>query len=175
MKENFKECLDIILKHEGGFVNHPKDPGGATNLGITKRTLEKFIGKEVTIDLVKNLPKETAARIYKEKYWDSLKGDDLPSGVDLSLFDWGVNSGPARAAKSLQEILSVSADGIIGNQTLAALVGCPLPLVLERIHESRKKFYESLKTFETFGKGWLRRNDETLSEAKRLLHWSEKI
>ena len=108
MQENFSECLDIILKHEGGFVNHPEDPGGATNLGITKRTLEEFLGKEVTIDLVKNLPKETAARIYKEKYWDSIKGDDLPSGVDLSLFDWGVNSGPSKAAKCLLKLLDVN-------------------------------------------------------------------
>lgn len=175
MKENFEECLNIILKHEGGFVNHPKDPGGATNLGITKRTLEKFLGKEVSIDDVKNLNKETAGQIYKEKYWNALKGDKLPSGIDLSLFDWGINSGPARSAKCLQTILSVEADGIIGNQTLTVLDGWDTQHMLEEIHSSRKKFYESLKTFETFGKGWLRRNDETLFESKRLIHWSQKI
>ena len=175
MQENFSECLDIILKHEGGFVNHPEDPGGATNLGITKRTLEEFLGKEVTIDLVKNLPKETAARIYKEKYWDSIKGDALPSGVDLSLFDWGVNSGPSKAAKCLQKLLDVNVDGIIGSQTLTVLDSWDLEIILEDLHKERKKFYQSLRTFQTFGKGWLRRNDKTLFESKRLLHWSQKI
>ena len=77
MQENFSECLDIILKHEGGFVNHPEDPGGATNLGITKRTLEEFLGKEVSIDNVKNLDKKTAGKIYKQRYIILLKHHKL--------------------------------------------------------------------------------------------------
>ena len=82
MKENFDNCLIMLLKHEGGFVNHPKDPGGMTNLGVTKAVYDKWVGRTSTEQDMRNLTPEDVAPIYKKNYWDRVKGDDLPSGVD---------------------------------------------------------------------------------------------
>ena len=94
MKSNYEKCLDIVLKHEGGFVNHPKDPGGATNRGITKRVLEAWLKREVTIDEVKNLSLETAQDIYKKQYWKPVKGNQLPAG-EISFNIGAFQVGPA--------------------------------------------------------------------------------
>ena len=96
---NYNECLKIILMHEGGYVNHPKDPGGETNLGVTKRVYEEWGGTKE----MKDLTVEDVEPIYKKNYWDKIKGDDLPDGLDLCVFDFGVNAGPGRAAKFLQK------------------------------------------------------------------------
>ena len=87
MKGNFDRCLEMVLKHEGGFVNHPKDPGGATNMGVTLATYEQWVGRSVTIEEMKSLAFQDVAPIYKKDYWDKVRGDDLPSGVDWSVFD----------------------------------------------------------------------------------------
>ena len=118
-QSNFGRCLDMLLKHEGGFVNHPKDPGGMTNLGVTRATYEQFLGRAVTEDEMRALTPEDVAPVYKKDYWDKVKGDDLPSGVDWCVFDWAVNSGPARAAKALQLVVGATVDGAIGPKTLA--------------------------------------------------------
>lgn len=165
MKANFDKCLEMVLKHEGGFVNHPKDPGGATNMGVTLATYEQWVGRSVTIEEMKNLAFEDVAPIYKENYWDKVRGDDLPSGVDWSVFDWAVNSGPGRAAKALQKIVMVGQDGAIGPITLAAVHNHDAKEVIEAMYHSRQRFYENLSTFETFGRGWTRRNKETLEAA----------
>ena len=115
MKKNYQKCLETILHHEGGYVNHPKDPGGETNLGVTKRVYEEHGG---TKDM-KELTVEDVAPIYKKGYWDKMKCDDLPSGLDLCVFDFGVNAGPGRAAKYLQTLIGTKADGGIGPMTLA--------------------------------------------------------
>jgi lysozyme family protein len=99
MKENFDICLTMLLKHEGGYVNHPKDPGGETNLGVTRAVYEQHLGRQVMEGEMKTLTVSDVAPIYKKMYWDKLKGDMLPSGLDWALFDWGVNSGTGRAAK----------------------------------------------------------------------------
>ena len=117
MKDNFDECLKMLLHHEGGYVNHPKDPGGETNLGVTKRVYEKWGG---TKDM-KDLTVEDVAPIYKKNYWDRCKCDDLESGVDWVVFDWAVNSGTGRSAKAIQKICGASQDGAIGPKTLALL------------------------------------------------------
>ena len=117
MQENYDKCLKAILHHEGGYVNHPKDPGGETNLGVTKRVYEEFGG---TKDM-KELTVEDVAPIYKKGYWDKMKGDDLPSGLDLCVFDFGVNAGPGRSAKYLQTMIGTVADGGIGPNTLKAV------------------------------------------------------
>ena len=104
MKDNFDECLKMLLHHEGGYVNHPKDPGGETNLGVTKRVYEKWGG---TKDM-KDLTVEDVAPIYKKEYWDKCRCDDLESGVDWAVFDWAVNSGTGRAAKAIQKICGAS-------------------------------------------------------------------
>ena len=111
--KNYQKCLETILHHEGGYVNHPKDPGGETNLGVTKRVYEGWGG---TKDM-KDLTVEDVAPIYEKNYWGKVKGDDLPSGLDLCVFDFAVNAGPGRAAKYLQTMIGTVADGGIGPNT----------------------------------------------------------
>jgi len=170
MADNFKKCLEIILHHEGGYVNHPKDPGGETNLGVTKRVYEEHGG---TKDM-KDLTVEDVAPIYKKGYWDKLKGDQLPSGLDLCVFDFGVNAGPGRAAKYLQNMIGTTPDGGIGPMTLEALANYVeeqggVDEVIKDYQNERQKYYESLSTFSTFGKGWTRRVNETTKTAIRMI------
>jgi lysozyme family protein len=169
MKENFDKSLLILLKHEGGYVNHPKDPGGETNLGVTKRVYEEWGGNKN----MKDLKEEDVAPIYKKNYWDRCKCDHLPSGLDLAVFDWAVNSGTGRAAKNLQAMIGTVADGGIGPNTLKTLNEYiehhGLENVIEEYKNVRQKFYESLSTFETFGKGWTRRNNETAEIAMEMI------
>ena len=169
MQDNFKKSLDLILHHEGGFVNHPDDPGGATNKGVTLYTYSGFLGRKATVEELKNISDEEIQKIYKNNYWDRVKGDDLPTGLDLCMFDWAVNSGFQRPAKVLQNIVGVKEDGYIGAKTLEActsfLQDSYTDSMIEKITEKREKFYRSLKHFDTFGKGWLRRNEETKTES----------
>ena len=165
MQKNYQKCLETILHHEGGYVNHPKDPGGETNLGVTKRVYEEHGG---TKDM-KELTVEDVAPIYKKGYWDKMKCDDLPSGLDLCVFDFGVNAGPGRAAKYLQTLVITKADGGIGPMTLAKVDEYvnkfTVKHIIEHYQNNRQKYYEELPTFETFGKGWTRRVKETLKIA----------
>ena len=166
---NFEKALETILHHEGGFVNHPRDPGGMTNLGVTKRVWEQWIGTEADEREMRNLTPEKVGPLYKKNYWDRVKGDDLPSGLDLAVFDWAVNSGTGRAAKKLQSMIGTTADGGIGPNTLKALKSFTkehgVTGAIEEYTKVRQNFYESLKTFDTFGKGWTRRNQETCDKA----------
>ena len=159
----------MILHHEGGYVNHPKDPGGETNLGVTKRVYEEWGG---TKDM-KDLTVEDVAPIYEKNYWGRVKGDDLPSGLDLCVFDFGVNAGTGRAAKYLQTMIGTVADGGIGPNTLKAVDAYVeengLQTTIENYQANRQGYYEKLKTFETFGRGWTRRVEETTSSAIEMI------
>ena len=161
MQDNWIKCLETILHHEGGYVNHPKDPGGETNLGVTKRVYEDFGG---TKDM-KDLTREDVEPIYKKNYWDRVKGDQLPQGLDLCVFDFGVNAGTGRAAKYLQTMIGTVADGGIGPNTLKKLDEYidehGLNETIKSYQVERQKYYESLSTFDTFGRGWTRRVVET--------------
>ena len=161
MKSNYDKCLKTILHHEGGYVNHPKDPGGETNLGVTKRVYQEHGG---TKDM-KDLLVEDVAPIYKKGYWDKIKGDDLPGGLDLCVFDFGVNAGPGRAAKFLQQMIGTTVDGGIGPNTLAKVEEYVRENgkheTVKKYQEMRQKYYEQLSTFATFGRGWTRRVEET--------------
>jgi lysozyme family protein len=168
MKKNFDHCLDMLLQHEGGFVNHPKDPGGMTNLGVTRATYEQYMGRGVTEAEMRALTVADVAPIYKAEYWDKARCDDLPSGLDWAVFDWGVNSGMSRPVKALQRIVGVKPDGGIGPQTLRAIANFDSKSLIEKLYDARQKFYENLATFETFGRGWSRRNDETFSAATKM-------
>ena len=169
MKENFNKCLTMLLHHEGGFVNHPKDPGGMTNLGVTKAVYDKWIGREATEQEMRDLTPDDVAPIYKKNYWDRVKGDDLPSGVDWACFDWAVNSGSGRPAKALQRCVGATPDGAIGPMTLRAVADNEPKRLVEGVYTQRQKFYENLNTFETFGRGWTRRNKETLDSALEMI------
>ena len=157
MKQNFDKSLAMLLHHEGGYVNHPEDPGGETNLGVTKRVYDEWGGDKD----MKNLTPEDVAPIYRENYWNRLKCDDLPSGLDFCVFDWGVNSGTGRAANALQQIVGANPDGAIGPKTLALIAKQEPKYMIEQFGKIRQEFYEGLSTFKTFGKGWSRRNKET--------------
>ena len=166
MEANFFYSLELVLKHEGGFVDHPEDPGGATNKGITHKTYSEFLGRPLEdVDELKNIPDEHVQKIYKEGYWDKIKADELPGGLDFATFDWAVNSGPSRAAKNLQSLVNATEDGIIGPQTMGLIKQRDPVMLISELANRRDSYYRSLKTFGTFGKGWLRRNKETLELA----------
>jgi lysozyme family protein len=169
VKDNFEHCLKMLLHHEGGFVNHPKDPGGMTNLGVTKKVYDAWIGRESTEAEMRALTPADVGPIYKKNYWDKVRGDDLPAGVDWAAFDWAVNSGAGRPAKAIQRIVGATQDGAIGPKTLQAVMDVEPEKIVEGVYDIRQKFYESLKTFDTFGRGWTRRNQETLDQAKKLM------
>ena len=157
---NFTEALEHVLKHEGGFVNHPKDPAGITNLGVTIAVWEEWVGRESSEKEMRSLTPEIVAPLYKQKYWDRVKADDLPSGVNYAVFDAGVNSGTSRAAKWLQEAVGAVADGAIGEKTLAKVKAHDADALVNAYCDNRLNFLKSLKTFDTFGKGWTRRVEE---------------
>jgi Putative secretion activating protein len=169
MRYNFEQCFRWLMIHEGGFVNHPEDPAGMTNMGITRATLEGYLGREVSEHEMRTLSKDVAKLIYKDVYWDFIEGDDLPSGVDYATFDWAVNSGAVVAAKALQRVVGVADDGIIGPITMAAVQHAYPEEIVEDLKDDREDFYRSLPHFTTFGKGWLRRNEEVYTNSMMLL------
>ena len=165
MKGNFERALAIVLRHEGGFVNNPNDPGGMTNNGITKKVYDAYMGKVTTEQEMRDMPENHVAEIYKKQYWDRVNADSLASGLDLSVFDWAVNSGCGRAVKALQKCVGVKQDGGLGPITLKSVNEHDAEELIEMMSVERETFYRKLKTFEHFGKGWLRRNKETRSHA----------
>lgn len=168
MKENFIDALAAVLHHEGGFVNHPKDPGGMTNLGVTKRVWEEWVGHEVDEKAMRALTPETVAPMYKAKYWDKIRGDDLPDGVDYVVFDASINSGPGRAAKWLQTAVGAVPDGSIGAGTLAKVAAMEPKTIIEKYQGARLAFLKSLPTWDTFGRGWERRVTEVQDSALKM-------
>jgi len=157
---NWPKCFALVLKNEGGYVDNPADPGGATNLGCTKATWEAWVGHPVTKDDIKALMPKDVMPLYKAKYWDTINGDNLPEGVDYAVFDFAINSGPSRAAKALQSVLNTNPDGQIGPTTLRALETANAREVATAVCEARLAFLQSLSTYGTFGKGWSRRVSE---------------
>lgn len=169
MKENFNEALKAILKHKGGYVNHPKDPGGRTNLGVTQKVWEEWVGHPVGEKEMRALTPDTVAPMYKKKYWDAVKADELPTGLDYLMFDFAINAGPGRAAKTMQKAIGTTPDGAIGPKTMAALKAADPTDLIAKFSMEKELFYKALPTFATFGKGWLRRVDEAKSHAVTML------
>ena len=157
MNINFEKSLQLILKSEGGYVFHEKDPGGMTNFGVTKRVWEEWVGHEVTEQDMRNLTPAIIAPMYKAKYWDKVCGDDLPSGVDYVVFDAAINSGPGRAIKWLQACVKVDVDGQIGPHTLNAVTAFSDVDLISDYNKRRLSFLIDLPTWPTFGKGWTNR------------------
>lgn len=146
---NFEQALKLVLRHEGGYVNHPSDPGGETMHGITQRVARQngYSGS------MRNMPVEVAARIYRALYWDAVRADELPESLRFHVFDAAVNSGVSRAVEWLQECGEVKADGIIGPKTLAASKA----VSAAAYSAHRLRFLTALPTWGAFGKGWARR------------------
>jgi lysozyme family protein len=168
MDRNFSRSLNAMLAHEGGFVNHPKDPGGATNLGVTLANFRRYVKPDGTVDDLKKLTREQAGVVYRRQYWDEVMGSSLPDGVDHAVFDFAVNSGPGRAAKYLQAIAGVKQDGKVGPATLKAVAALDADSVINELCDRRQKFLQGLSTFATFGKGWTRRVKEVRALALEL-------
>jgi lysozyme family protein len=154
MKQNWDKAFNQVIVYEGGYVNHPQDPGGPTNLGITQATLSRYLGRAASIQDVKTLTKEGVKPIYKKFFWDVLRCDDLPGGVDLAVYDFGVNSGPSRAARYLQSVVGTAQDGIIGPITLEACNRYSAEEVIKKLMAKRLRFLVGLRTWATFGRGW---------------------
>tara|TARA_R110002074_G_scaffold255675_1_gene428108 strand:+ start:388 stop:963 length:576 start_codon:yes stop_codon:yes gene_type:complete len=168
MKENLDDSLKMVLHHEGGYVDHPSDPGGATMRGVTQAVYEDWVDRPVTENEMKALTVDDVTPIYKKNYWDRVKADDLPAGVDFAVFDLAVNGGTGRGARMLQKVVGVTQDGGIGPQTLAAVAKMDPVDIIENYAAQREAFYRRLKTFKTFGRGWLRRNEETRQAAIKM-------
>jgi lysozyme family protein len=165
MTQNFRDCLELVLKHEGGFVNHPKDPGGMTNLGVTKKVWEDWIGHEVDEKAMRALTPAIVAPMYEMKYWRTSYCEKLPRGLDLLVFSMAVNAGSGRSVKLLQDAIGVVADGVIGPNTMARINEANVETLIDSFSEARRQFYRGLKTFPVFGKGWLSRTDSERLEA----------
>lgn len=165
---NLSRCLDFVFRQEGGYVNDKLDPGGETNMGITIATLAKSRGvavKDLAVGEVRNLTRAEAERIYVANYWAPLRCEALPSGIDLGVLDYGVNSGPARSAKALQGVLGVTRDGVIGPATLAAAKKAEPTKVIKALCAQRLGFLQALSTWGRFGRGWARRVAEVEATA----------
>jgi lysozyme family protein len=168
VKDNFERCLKFILHHEGGWADHPRDPGGATMKGVTLAVYKEYLGREVSKEELRLIPDAHLHDLYRTRYWDKARCDDLPEGVDLSVFDLAVNAGVGRSVRILQRCVGAESDGVIGPKTVAAANAAPAKNLIVRFADERREFYKGLKTFDTFGRGWLRRTDDCETEAMKM-------
>ena len=168
MKENFDECLEHVLQSEGGYVNNPADPGGETNLGVTKRVWQDWVKRDLFDDEMRHLTPDLVAPLYKSRYWDAVDGDSLPAGLDLCVFDCAVNAGITRAVKFLQHSVQAVEDGVMGAKTLELVLKNKPTALIADFCAQRELHYRSLPTFATFGKGWLARLDRVEDESKNM-------
>ncbi len=169
MLSNWPASLALVLKSEGGFSNHNADPGGMTNLGVTKKAWEAYVGHPVDEAEMRALTPEIVAPFYKARYWDACKCDQLPLGIDYAVFDFAVNAGVSRASKTMQSALGTAADGIVGPATIGVAVNADPDEFLEKFSAAKEHFYRGLQTFDVFGKGWLRRVSEVKQTAEGMI------
>ena len=166
MANNFKECLDLVLKSEGGWVNNLQDPGGETNLGVTKRVWEEYVGHPVKT--MKDLTKDDVAPMYELKYWRPCYCEVLPRGLDFVVFSMGVNAGTGRSIKLLQQSIGCVPDGVIGSRTRELISSSNGANLIAKFSETRREYYRSLGK-PMFEKGWLNRCDREEQEALQMV------
>lgn len=169
MNQNWKQALEKVLHHEGGFVNHPSDPGGMTNLGCTKAVWEEWTGHPVDEKAMRCLTPTDVEPLYKRRYWDKVSGDSLPAGIDYFCFDTAINSGPGRAIKLLQSCVGATVDGALGPKTLEAVKAANQAELIKAYAKARLAFLQALPTWDTFGKGWGRRVTEVEQTALKMV------
>ena len=157
------------MQHEMGYVHHPLDPGGRTNLGVTQRVWEDYVGHSVDEQAMRKLTKEMVAPLYRKQYWDVCHCDELPGGLDYLAFDFAVNAGWSRCIKTLQCVLEVPIDGSLGPITLKAIQNAEPDKLISDFSEAKKDFYRSLYNFGVFGAGWLNRTAESQKTAEGML------
>lgn len=154
MKMNFKSALKHVLVHEGGWADHPEDPGGATMKGVTLATFRRYFGADKGKQDLHKISDEQLEKIYTSGYWSKCRCDELPVGVDYSVFDAAVNSGPGRSVKWLQAAVGAKQDGSIGPKTLSRLEENDPIQVTNVMCDRRLIFLRRLSTWPTFGAGW---------------------
>ena len=173
MADTFTICLAFTLKAEGGYVDDPADPGGATNMGITLATYRQWADDpQLGARQVAAMTDTTARAIYRSLYWNPLRADALPSGVDLMVFDMGVNAGIWRSARLLQRALGFTGDevdGCVGPETLAAAGKGDARSLVDELAERQAEFYRGLDDFSIFGDGWLARTRERQEAALAMI------
>lgn len=166
---SYEPSLARLLTHEGGYTNHPDDPGGPTNFGITIADYRRYAKADATAADVRAMSVGEAKAIYRKRYWDAQRCDDLPAGVDYAVFDYGVNSGIGRSGKVLRRVLHVPDDsGAVTDDVLAAAQAADARALVTAICDERLRFLQSLKTWPVFGKGWERRVDEVKAVALQM-------
>lgn len=173
---SFQTALAHVFAQEGGYVDHPNDPGGATKYGITRRTLARYRNvrpaNKLPKSAVRHLRKSEATKIYYRQYWHPIQGQKLPAGLAFCLFDFAVNSGPARAIKTLQALVRVPQDGRMGPVTLAG-INAAINLrseshLIGQISNQRLQFLQRLRHYKVFGRGWRRRVENTRQQALKI-------
>jgi lysozyme family protein len=177
MISNWDKSFDMVVAHEGGFTNDQRDKGnhlpdgreGCTMWGCTQAVWEKYVGHEVTQDDMKVLKKEDVKPVYKRDYWDAVRGDDLPAGVDYAVFDFAINAGPAAARKMIQRALGVNPDGAIGPATMKAIQDADGKELMQKFSDAKTAFYKSLDNFSVYGKGWLKRVADVQTVASTMI------
>jgi lysozyme family protein len=177
MNLNWDKSFDMVVAHEGGFTNDQRDKGnhlsdgreGCTMWGCTQAVWEKYVGHEVTQDDMKALKKEDVKPVYKRDYWDAVRGDDLPTGVDYAVFDFAINAGPAAARKMIQRALGVNPDGAIGPATMKAIQDADGKELMQKFSDAKTAFYKSLDNFPVYGKGWLKRVADVQTVASTMI------
>jgi len=173
MKDNFDACFDRVIQSEGGYVNDPADAGGETNLGVTAGAWGAYLGRPINSGEMQALTKDTVKPFYRQMYWDKVKGDDLPAGVDYAVFDFAVNAGISRAAKFLQRSVGAVDDGVIGNGTLGKVAVTNKQRLLAAFADQKQRFYNGLAlsnpSQQKFLKGWLARVDKVQTAAESML------
>lgn len=150
---SFDRAFERMIGHEGGYVNHPADPGGETNWGVTKRTAraEGYVGH------MRDMTRDQAREIYRRAYWERARADNYHPAIGFQVFDAAVNHGIGNAVRFLQRAVGVADDGAVGPVTVAAIQRLSVPDVLARFNAERLDFYTKLSAWPSFGKGWVRR------------------
>ena len=167
MNSNWDKSFQLLLKSEGGYSAHEADPGGRTNLGVTQAVWENWVGHVSGEKEMKSLTPEMVRPLYKKKYWDACKCDELPLGIDYLVFDFAVNAGCGRSSKTLQSAVNTKPDGAIGPQTLQAVANTPD--LIDKFSDEKVRFYKSLPTFSVFGNGWLNRIEHVKRDASLMV------
>jgi len=177
MINNFGKSLDHILQAEGGFTADPKDLGnhlpdgraGCTNMGVTQAAWEEYVGHKVSTTDMKALTKEQVGKFYKNRYWDRVKADALPIGLDFLAASFAINAGVGSSAKLIQKCINAVPDGMIGPRTLQAISGTDSKELIEKFSEAKTNYYKSLKLFSLYGHGWLNRVESEKTIALSML------
>ncbi|ARP98206.1 glycoside hydrolase family 108 protein [Pseudorhodoplanes sinuspersici] len=169
MKDTYDEALKRLLAHEGGYTNHPSDPGGPTNFGITIHDYRKYVKPNATAADVRAMKLDEAKAIYRIKYWDTQRCDELPAGIDYSVFDYGVNSGIGRSGRVLRRVVGLpDTTHVVTDEVLRAVSRRDPKALVTAINDERLRFLKSLKTWPVFGKGWGRRVAEVRAFSLKL-------